>query len=495
MTTTPLRGSRSDLTPRLRDGTSVGDLVQFDRSSVSLRTCHDPEIYELELERIFARAWIVVAHQSEITRPGDFVCRYLGEDPVIVTRTEAGEITVLLNSCAHRGMAVCSANQGNTRRFLCPYHGWAYGLDGSLRGVPDERERYDSSFSRAEHGLRRARAGVSQGWVYATFADDAPSLDDYLGTTGWFLDLLFDRTDAGLEVVGPPQRWVLKGNWKLGAEQFAGDAYHVRTAHASLMDIGMLPAASSFNMNGVNLVCADGNGFVDLLDRAEHGLREAVEAVRGKDNFELDLPLGVPPTLADEVPRHLTEEQRTLRRMYPPGPLDIGVFPNFFTVAQVGPTGDGRRGPHMAPRVFNPVGPDQMEIISWVLVEKDAPDEYKELMRVGTERGFGAGGLIEVDDAAMWEGIQHATAGWAGRQQILSYEAGNRPIVTPDRSWLPAPVDPDRDVVRRGYSKDAALDFFWRRWLEFIDGDPWTARKSESGGALDKPRQASGGGR
>ena len=109
-------------------------LVQDDRIHASLYT--DPQIFADELERVFHRGWVFVGHDSEVARPGDFVTRHLGTEPVVMARGKDGAIAVLVNRSAHRGTMVCGAERGNTRTFTCPYHGWTYDLGGELLGAP-----------------------------------------------------------------------------------------------------------------------------------------------------------------------------------------------------------------------------------------------------------------------------------------------------------------------------------------------------------------------
>src|ERR1700687_2759342 len=90
------------LGPALSDGTRVTDLIDLKRREVSMRVLWDPELYQLELEGLFTRSWLVLAHESEIPRPGDFVTRYMGEDPVIIARDRRGALNVMLNVCQHR---------------------------------------------------------------------------------------------------------------------------------------------------------------------------------------------------------------------------------------------------------------------------------------------------------------------------------------------------------------------------------------------------------
>ena len=116
--------SRSDHV--LRDGTRFSELGDADRNEVSLRLLSDPEVYRLELEYLFGRNWIMLAHESEVPNPGDYVMRHIGEDPVILTRSSDGELHVLLNVCTHRGMMICRAEGGKGTQFKCPYHGFTF---------------------------------------------------------------------------------------------------------------------------------------------------------------------------------------------------------------------------------------------------------------------------------------------------------------------------------------------------------------------------------
>ena len=160
--------------PVLSDGTQLRELIDFEQRTVSLRVLDDPEIFRLELDRIFARSWCAVAHESEIPDNGDFVLRYIGLDPVIVTRGTRGEVSVLLNSCSHRGMEVCSADFGNAKRFMCPYHGWSFDTSGKLLGAPLEKRVYGADWDKDAYGLTKAHVTVRSGLIFASFDPSPP---------------------------------------------------------------------------------------------------------------------------------------------------------------------------------------------------------------------------------------------------------------------------------------------------------------------------------
>ena len=133
--------------------TDIDDLVSLERGEVDRRIYSDPAIFEREMEQIFGRAWLFLCHESQIPEPGDFFASVMGRDNVLVVRQKDGSIRAMLNTCAHRGNAVCRAEEGNAKGFLCTYHGWSYGIDGRLVGVPGYRNFYDGEVDKNRLGL------------------------------------------------------------------------------------------------------------------------------------------------------------------------------------------------------------------------------------------------------------------------------------------------------------------------------------------------------
>src|SRR5262245_35864486 len=199
----------------------------------------DESVVHEELRGLFARSWLMLAHQSEISVPGDYVTRRMGADPVVVARDENGEVNVLLNSCTHRGTQLCKAASGNTATFVCGYHGWLFSNNGALRGVPGRRTLYGPDFDMSKHNLRKAQVGIAHGLIVATWDESAPSLQEYLGDFDWYLGALYDFFPGGMEVYGGVHRVVVRGNWKIHAENFAGDGYHLRIAHRTMFELGV----------------------------------------------------------------------------------------------------------------------------------------------------------------------------------------------------------------------------------------------------------------
>ena len=144
-------------------------LVADDCTWVSRQAFRDPEIHAAEQERIFKRCWLFLGHESQVAEPGDFFTSYMGEEPVIVTRGADGALHVLVNSCRHRGMRVCRADRGHTKRFSCSYHAWTYNTNGDLIGVPKRKEGYYDEIDLSQNGLiRAAQVDSYKGLIFAT---------------------------------------------------------------------------------------------------------------------------------------------------------------------------------------------------------------------------------------------------------------------------------------------------------------------------------------
>jgi len=154
------------------------------RGMIPAHVYADPEIFALERDRLFARSWMFLAHQSEIPDPGDYVVRRVLADSFIVARDEAGAVRVMFNMCLHRGMQVCRAEMGNASHFRCPYHAWTYRNDGRLTGLPFHEEAYggEDGFARAGQTLLPAPSmDTHNGLIFVSLDPGAPPLADYLG--------------------------------------------------------------------------------------------------------------------------------------------------------------------------------------------------------------------------------------------------------------------------------------------------------------------------
>jgi PAH dioxygenase large subunit len=423
-----------------------------DEGVVPTRIFIDDDIWAEELDRVFARSWLFVGHETEVPSSGDYVVRRMGHDSVIMTRGEDRVVRVLLNQCRHRGMQVCRAELGNASHFRCPYHGWIYKNTGKLAGVPLYKDVYGSNLKIDQIGLREPRVETYRGLVFACWDDDGPSLDDHLGDARWYLDLIFDRTDAGLEVIGPPQRWIADMNWKLGADNFCGDGYHVWTLHRHAYEMGI------FNEKVIR------NGHVMSMG-AGHGIRI--------QSAPPDLPLpeyfGAPEELVPMIERNLDEDQCLAIRK---GMVIHGnLFPNLSFVNSFGIADpDDPPAGFVNIRLWQPTSAGKSEIWSWFMVDREASPEYKEISRRCYVRTHGVSGTFDQDDLEVWTNITNTARGAVARESTFNYVIGIGQ--EPDTSW-PGPGE----VYEADYS-EANQRAFYRAWLEKM-----TAGNGTNGGS------------
>jgi phenylpropionate dioxygenase-like ring-hydroxylating dioxygenase large terminal subunit len=215
----------------------VRPLVRADR--VHHTVYSDPAIFEMEMDAIFGKAWLLLGHDSQVKNTGDYFLSRMGREQVIVTRDTQRRVQVLMNRCTHRGATLCHNPKGHAQNFVCPYHGWAFDTDGTLKSVPTPQgygECARQTFDRLN--LARApRVETYRGFIFASLAAEGPSLKDWLGHMGTSFDDLADRAPEGeLEIAGGVFKHVYDGNWKLVIENHL-DGVHPNYVHISSVQV------------------------------------------------------------------------------------------------------------------------------------------------------------------------------------------------------------------------------------------------------------------
>jgi benzoate/toluate 1,2-dioxygenase alpha subunit len=216
-------------------GSSPRELIRETRNDfrVATRIYTDQSIFEDELNKIFARCWVYVGHESEIEEAGDYKTTHIGSAPLILSRGADRRVHLLFNTCRHRGNAVCRDERGHADSFRCPYHGWTYDSAGNLT-VLAEGEGY-AGVSTNELGLRRApRLAVYRGLIFGSLSPDGETLEDYLGEAKDYVDMWVERSPTGVVRLLRPHKFIYPGNWKLQADN-GHDSYHGRYVHESAM--------------------------------------------------------------------------------------------------------------------------------------------------------------------------------------------------------------------------------------------------------------------
>ncbi len=243
------------------DAAALRDKVRPDRIHRSVYT--DPAIFDLEMARIFGRAWIYVGHASQVPNPGDYAATRIGRQPVVMVRHGDGSIRVLHNRCGHKGAEVVGNRCGSVRFFRCCYHGWTFKTDGSLHAMP-RRHGYDGTpidLADPRHGMMPvARCDSYRGFVFASLAADGPDLKAFLGAALSSIDDMVDRApDGELEVAGGVFRVMQRSNWKIFMENL-NDGMHPMVVHQSSIDASRDQAADLDGAPPLALKIMIGNG-------------------------------------------------------------------------------------------------------------------------------------------------------------------------------------------------------------------------------------------
>ena len=428
-----------------------GRWVDAQRGLVSRDAFVSSDVYRLELERIFDRTWGFLSHDTEIPNPGDFVCRSLGSAPVIVVRDEDGTVHGLLNSCRHRGARVCRADTGNTRNFVCPYHGWTYERSGMLKTTTFDRH-LPKDFQFSDHGLPRVpRLESYKGLIFGSWNAKVGALGDYLGEIAWYIDPFLSRSPQGMEVLAPPHRWRAKANWKIGALNFVGDSQHILTTHVGPLTLDPVRAARA------GFATAAENSFQVVTEQG-HGCTLTYLA----PGLPADAYQTHPPDLEPFYKQSLQPDQlQLLNRLR----VIVGtIFPNLsFIETQVGPAQKA-----VIIRQWQPVSGTEMEILSWVLAEKEASAEYKaQVLRKGFHN-FGAAGVFEQDDLELWASATLASNNAIAKQFPYSFHTALPYIDNPekDHKWPGRAFKPaDTEVAQLEFMRQ------WDRYMNASLGD------------------------
>ncbi len=212
----------------------LSSLIRSD--SVHRDVYTDPEIFKLEMQRIWGCAWLYVGHVSQVPNPGDYFATTIANQPVIMTHHSDGNIHVLFNRCAHKGAQLVGDTCGHARQLRCCYHGWVYDTDGRLLHTPGQAGYQGTGFDK-DHPINSlqkvARVASYHGLVFASLSAEGVDLITWLGGAAASIDNLVERSPEGrIEIAGGCFRYLHDSNWKMFVENL-NDAMHPMVVHQS----------------------------------------------------------------------------------------------------------------------------------------------------------------------------------------------------------------------------------------------------------------------
>jgi choline monooxygenase len=191
----------------------------------------DERITRLENQQVFGTNWIAVGRADQVATAGQFFTFDLAGEPLVIVRGTDNKLRAFFNVCRHHAAAVATAPCGVAQLLRCPYHGWTYGLDGSLKGTPEFAGV--CNFDRAENGLLPVRVETWESFIFVNLDQQAPALEDYLGDLP---ERLAPLSIAGLGFFAR-KRYTLACNWKVYVDNYLDGGYHVPHLHKALNSV------------------------------------------------------------------------------------------------------------------------------------------------------------------------------------------------------------------------------------------------------------------
>ncbi|HHJ1552664.1 TPA: aromatic ring-hydroxylating dioxygenase subunit alpha, partial [Pseudomonas aeruginosa] len=350
---------------------------------------------------------------------------------------------------------------------VCIYHGWTFRPNGDFIAAPVEKEcMHGKMRTKAELGLHKARVTVYGGLIFATWNIDGPSFEDFLGDAKWYFDTLWCRTTAGMEVLGPPQRFIIRANWKTACEQSASDGFHTLTLHRWLGEVG--PYAKKPDAEGKGGDLSPEMYGVEVWTEHGHTMRcieldRKIQRLTGRDPSTMSAeekltllpPPGITREMVPELLKRFSPEQLHVMSWRPP---QVGnFFPNGLFEFIYLPQPDGTVLGAMALHAYIPKGPDKLEFVNWILAEKDTPPEIKARMLRQSIQLLGTSGMVEQDDSDTWPHMTLAAKGAMSEDITLKYQALYEDDAKP-ADW------PGPGYVGEGFTKDDTQWQWWKYW-------------------------------
>ena len=217
-----------------------------------------PELFAWEMRNLFDASWVCLGRTEGLLAPGSRKAVRAGQGSILLTRDESGKLHGLHNICRHRGHELLPVGASAEGALIeCPYHGWTYRADGSLKSAP--RLGYRPGFAVQEHGLLPVRTEEWGGWLFANVSGDAGSLEEHVGNLAQIMSAW--TPDDLVEV--SKMDYVVDANWKLVHENYQ-ECYHCSEIHPELCRVS--PPTSGTNIDATGLWIG---GWMSLVDGAE----------------------------------------------------------------------------------------------------------------------------------------------------------------------------------------------------------------------------------
>ncbi|EED36833.1 biphenyl dioxygenase subunit alpha [Luminiphilus syltensis NOR5-1B] len=411
----------------------------------------DPELFELEMSRIWGQAWIFIGHESQIPEPGDYFTTNIDhKTPVVMIRDTDGSIKVLHNRCGHKGARLVVERQGKVRgAFNCSYHGWRFRFDGSLLAVPNEKGYADTGFDSSDpcYGMRPlAQVDHYRGFVFATLSEKAPALLDWMGGARDCFDNLCDRAPEGeVEVAGGVTRYEHQCNWKFILENL-NDTMHPMVVHQSVVQaakqfISTLPEDAVQQRSEAEIIPPFGASYETFENSGITGFNYGHHYDGGKTSIHADY--SVMPEYHEAMVAAYGEERT--REIYAFNTHNVCFYPSLTIKCAV-----------QNIRVIRPIAVDRFIVETWSFRLKGAPDAMLQRTLLYSRLINSAMGMVGPDDLEVYRRAQEGHQSPAG--EWIEFHRGYGTDQQLD------------DRIVGGGTSDLDMRTQYRAWKDYMQG-------------------------
>ncbi|MBT6429089.1 MAG: Rieske 2Fe-2S domain-containing protein [Rhodospirillaceae bacterium] len=432
----------------MQAGNLITESADPARFRVDRRIYTDGDIFATELSQIFEKSWVYLCHESQIAEHGDYYATYIGTQPVFAIRQQSGAVGAFINACSHRAAVLTPRRRGRARTLVCRFHAWCFNTEGDCVRVKDEAEGWPDGFKKEDYGLTPVgRVASYRGFVFGCLDPDAGDLEDNLGAARPFIDLLCDQSPDGLEVVPGQQTYIIRGNWKLQAENGV-DGYHVSTVHRVFgRAMGMREAlgdnAGKRPTEAGRIKGEVANGCYDLGNG--HNIIWA-----GRSNPEVAPLFESEARLINEFGAEKVEWM--LRRG-----RNLFLFPNMQLMDQSS----------TQIRVFRPLSPDRTEVRVYCIAPKGESREARVARLRKFEDFFMVTGMATPDDLAALEDCQ---IGSMGRQAQWNDMERGITVVTKGPDDLARVLGAEVASSAGNWDHEILYHGYFRHWAKLMNG-------------------------
>lgn len=331
----------------------------------------DDEVFELEMEHLFANTWVYVGHGSQIPNPGDFYTTTVGDQPVVMVRDNDGTVKVLHNRCPHKGVEVAAPGCGNTGKFFrCPYHAWTFRLDGSLLALPLKRGYDPQVFSECEasHGMAAVEnVRDYHDFIFCRLNPAGQSFEDFFGESLSTIDNMIARSPAGkLEIAGEPLRYMHECNWKMLVDNQT-DTCHPMVAHESSAGTAVHIWESSGKEGPTPMAVEQFAPFISSYEFFEGMGIQVWENGHGHTGVNTSIHAAYSPIPGYMEAMHAAYGEERTKQILGDVRHNTTYFPNIMV-----------KGPIQTLRIFKPIAANKTLVESWAFRLVGAPDKLLE---------------------------------------------------------------------------------------------------------------------